>query len=63
MVNERSLADPNTPSSTSDCGQPVAEDAVESSATSQQSQSQPRTALEKYCEENPSASECLIYEE
>lgn len=23
----------------------------------------PQTSLEKYCDENPSASECLIYEE
>lgn len=23
----------------------------------------PKTSLEKYCDENPSASECLIYEE
>lgn len=23
----------------------------------------PKTGLEKYCEDNPSASECLIYEE
>lgn len=23
----------------------------------------PKTSLEKYCDDNPSASECLIYEE
>lgn len=30
--------------------------AIENSAS-------PQTSLEKYCDENPSASECLIYEE
>lgn len=37
----------------------------DSSGESQQQKDapKPKTSLEKYCDENPSASECLIYEE
>ena len=30
---------------------------------SEKDASKPKNSLEKYCDENPSASECLIYEE
>lgn len=30
---------------------------------SEKDASKPKTSLEKYCDENPSASECLIYDE
>ena len=66
MINEREQAHPTSQSSASDAGEPaVAEDNVAQSqvSASQQSQSNSLNSLEKYCEENPSASQCLIYEE
>ena len=47
--------------------EPAASDSSEqeaqASSSQQQTASKPQTSLEKYCDENPSASQCLIYEE
>lgn len=51
-------------SDSSECA--AAWDAVEelqAEASHQQTASRKKSSLEKYCEENPSASECLIYDE
>jgi hypothetical protein len=68
MVNEHEQAYSTSQSSTG-AGKPaVASDASDNVAqsqfsASQQSQSHSLTSLEKYCEENPSSSQCLIYDE
>lgn len=36
---------------------------LQAEASQQQTTDSPLSSLEKYCNENPSASECLIYEE
>ncbi|MBV9387886.1 MAG: hypothetical protein JOZ78_15795 [Chroococcidiopsidaceae cyanobacterium CP_BM_ER_R8_30] len=51
-------------SDSGDCA--AAWDAVEelqAEASHQRAATQPKTSLEKYCDENPSAAECLIYDE
>lgn len=64
MVNEQQQAHPTSQSSASDEGKRAdAEDVAQSQSEGSQHQSNSLTSLDKFCEENPSASQCLIYEE
>ena len=55
QVNEKEVQAPTA----SDSG----DREIQAESSQQQNASKPQTSLEKYCDENPSASQCLIYEE
>ena len=67
IATEREQARAISQSSGSDTGESAAAwDAVEelqAEASHRQTVSQPKNSLEQYCAENPSASECLIYDD
>lgn len=61
MSNAEELSEKARLPDPADTGDAVGE--LQAEASPQQPASKTQTTLEKYCDENPSASECLIYEE
>lgn len=61
MSNTEELSEKARASDRAATGDAVEE--LQAEASQQQTPSKTATSLEKYCDENPSASECLIYEE